>query len=169
MQAELLLLRLVHILGGIFWVGSGLFTAFFLMPVLGQAGSAAAPVMIGLQKRRMMTIMPIVALLTILSGIRLMMVTSNGFSRDYFVLASGKTYAMSGILAIVSLLLGLIVARPAATRMMELSRMVASAETDRQRLGAEIRALQRRAAYSSTIAIALLLLSAAGMAVARYL
>jgi uncharacterized membrane protein len=169
MQAELLLLRLVHILGGIFWVGSGLFMAFFLLPVLGQAGPAAAPVMVGLQKRRMMIITPTVALLTILSGIRLLAITSSGFSREYFALASGKTYAVSGILAIVSLLLGVIVSRPAAMRMMQLSRMVASAETDRQRLGDEIRKLQRRAASSSTIAIALLLLSAAGMAVARYL
>jgi hypothetical protein len=169
MQAELLLLRLIHILGGIFWVGSGLFNAIFLLPVLGQAGAAAGPVMVGLQKRRMTTVLPIVALLTILSGIRLMAITSSGFSREYFALPSGKVYAVSGILAIVSLLLGLIVSRPAAMRMMELSRMAASAETDRQRLGAEIRALQRRAAYSGTIAIVLILLSAAGMAIARYL
>jgi hypothetical protein len=169
MQAELLLLRLIHIIGGIFWVGSGLFNAIFLLPVLGQVGPAAAPVMVALQKRRMTTVLPIVALLTILSGIRLMMITSSGFSRSYFAMPSGKTYAVSGLLAVVSLLLGVIVSRPAAMRMMELSRMAASAETDRQRLGAEIRSLQRRAAYSSSIAIALILLSAAGMAVARYL
>lgn len=169
MQAELLLLRLIHILGGTFWIGSAAFMAFFLLPVLGQAGPAAAPVMVGLQKRRLMIVTPIVALLTILSGLRLMAITSNGFSRDYFALASGKTYAVSGVLAIVSLLLGVLISRPAAKRMMDLSHMAASAETDRQRLATEIRRLQRRATSATTIAVVLLLLAAAGMSIARYL
>jgi uncharacterized membrane protein len=169
MQAELLLLRLIHILGGIFWVGSGLFTAIFLLPVLAKAGPSAAHVATGLQKRRLMLVLPITALLTMASGARLMAITSNGFSRDYFTLASGKMYAVSAIAAIVAFLLSVIVSRPAAARMAELSHMAASGETDRQRLNAEIQRLQRRTAFSSTIAVVLLVLSAAGMAVARYL
>ena len=72
MSTELVVLRLVHILGGIFWLGSGLFTTFFLIPALGRAGPAAAgPVMGALQQRRLFTVLPVVALLTILSGVRL--------------------------------------------------------------------------------------------------
>ena len=37
MQGELLVLRLVHVLGGIFWVGSALFMAIFLFPALASA------------------------------------------------------------------------------------------------------------------------------------
>ena len=37
MMAELIVLRLVHILGGMIWVGTGIFNTFFLLPALGQA------------------------------------------------------------------------------------------------------------------------------------
>ena len=53
MKAELLTLRLIHILGGIFWVGSMVFTTFFLAPVLRSSPAMAGQVMAGLQKRRL--------------------------------------------------------------------------------------------------------------------
>jgi uncharacterized membrane protein len=169
MQAELLVLRLIHVLGGIFWVGSGLFTTFFLFPVLTQSGPAAAAIMTGLQRRRMMVVLPVNAIVTMLAGIRLMQITSGGFSRAYFASPMGKTYAVAGIAAIVSFLMGVIVARPGALRLTRLTQMAASGEQDREKLAAEIRAVQRRIAIASMIAMVLLLLSAAGMAVARYL
>ena len=104
-----------------------------------------------------------------LAGIRLMQITSGGFSRAYFATPMGKTYALAAIAAIVSFFMGDIVARPGALRLTRLTQMAASGEQDREKLAAEIRAAQRRVAIASTIAIVLLLLSAAGMAVARYL
>ena len=53
MQAEMLILRVVHVLGGIFWVGSALFMAFMLMPALASAGPAAGAVMGAMQRRRL--------------------------------------------------------------------------------------------------------------------
>jgi hypothetical protein len=47
MAAEVLVLRLVHILGGIAWVGFAAFNTYFLIPSLGEAGPAAGPVMGG--------------------------------------------------------------------------------------------------------------------------
>ena len=103
MTAELLLLRLVHILGGIFWVGSGLFTTFFLIPALGRTGPAAAgPVMGALQQRRLFTVLPTVAVLTILSGIRLLQITSAGFSGAYLATLTGRTFLWSGLAAIAA-------------------------------------------------------------------
>ena len=169
MHAELLVLRLIHVLGGVFWVGSGMFTAFFLMPALKESGPAAAQVLAGLQRRRMMVILPVNAIVTMLAGIRLMQITSGGFARDYFTTPMGKTYAVSAILAIVSLLLGLVVARPGALRLTRLTQMSASGEMDRAKLKAEMEAVQRRMAVVTMVALTLLLLSAAGMAVARYM
>ena len=37
MKAELLTLRVIHIVGGIFWVGSMLYTTFFLAPAVCEA------------------------------------------------------------------------------------------------------------------------------------
>jgi uncharacterized membrane protein len=169
MQAELLVLRLIHVIGGIFWVGSGLFTSFFLFPVLTQSGPAAAAIMTGLQRRKMMVILPINAIITMLAGLRLMQITSGGFSRAYFASPMGKTYVVAGMAAILSFLMGIIIARPGTLRLTRLTQMAASGEQDREKLAAEMRAVQQRIKIASLIAMVLLLLSAAGMAVARYL
>src|SRR6185295_7224796 len=107
MHGELLVLRLIHILGGVFWVGSGLFTTFFLLPAMASAGPAAGQIIANLTKRRYFVVLPTVAILTILSGARLLMIASGGFSRHYFTLISGKTYAVAAIAAIVAFLLSL--------------------------------------------------------------
>ena len=96
MTAEILVLRLVHILGGIFWVGSGLFTTFFLVPALASSGPSAGPVMTALQRRHLFTALPVSALLTILSGLRLMWIGSAGFAPAYFASASGGGGAGGG-------------------------------------------------------------------------
>src|SRR5688572_115483 len=105
MNAELLVLRLVHIVGGIFWVGSGLFTSLFLLPALARSGPAAGAVMAGLQRRRLFTALPAVAVLTMLSGLRLMWIVSAGFSASWLASATGGTYAASGAAAIVAFVL----------------------------------------------------------------
>lgn len=170
MTGELLVLRLVHILGGMIWVGSGIFTSFFLMPTLAQAGLAAGQVIAGLQRRRLFTILPIVALLTILSGVRLMQITSQGFSPEYFASTAGRTYAWSGLLAIVGFLIGIFIARPAAIHAAKIGADMATAsETERVSLAAKLERYRRTSSITSTISVALVVLAAAGMAVARYL
>lgn len=171
MSTELLLLRLVHILGGIFWLGSGLFTTFFLIPALGRVGpAAAAPVMGALQQRRLFTVLPVVALLTILSGVRLFQIVSAGFQPTYISSRPGQTFLWSGIAAVIAFLLSLVVARPAAVRAGQLGAAIASLPEEK-RAGqlAELERLRRRSALASIVAMVLLTGAAAGMAVARYL
>ena len=130
MTGELLVLRLVHILGGMIWVGTGIFNSFFLMPTLAQAGPAAGQVIAGLQKRRLFTFLPIVAVLTILSGVRLMQITSAGFSPAWFASTPGRTYAWSGVAAIVGFLIGVIIGRPAAMRTAKIAQAMSTASPD---------------------------------------
>src|SRR5687768_13138999 len=107
MRSEFLTLRLIHILGGIFWVGSLMYTSFFLVPVVRSSPAVAGQVMAGLQRRRLFLILPIVALLTIVSGIRLLMIASGGFSDAYLSTAPGRAYSVGGVAAIVAFLLSL--------------------------------------------------------------
>lgn len=170
MYAEILVLRIVHVLGGVFWLGSGLFTSLFLLPAFAGSGPGAGPVMAGLQRRRLFTVLPIVALLTILSGVRLMWIGSAGFSPLYFESGMGLTFAVSGALAILGFLLSLLVARPAMVRSGQLAAEAAglAAGPERDAVNARISALQRRGAVSSFAAVSLVTLAGAGMAVARY-
>lgn len=169
MHAELIVLRIIHILAGIFWVGTGLFSTFFLGPALMKAGPAAASQVMGaLQQRKMFTWMPVMALLTILSGARLMMIVSGG-DPHWFQHRSGHAYSVSALLAIIALLVGLVVSRPAIVKAGKLTHAAASDETSKKLIAEEVRKLQRRSYISSTLAVSLLTLSAIGMAIARYL
>ena len=171
MSAEILVLRLVHILGGIFWVGSGLFTTFFLVPAITAAGPAAGPVMGGLQQRRLFTILPVVALLTVLSGLRLMWIASGGFQSDYFGTPGGATYALAGAASIIAFALSLLVSRPMAVRATQLSMELAKSTGDAARASvtSELAKVRRRGSIATMLGVALLVFAASGMAVARYL
>jgi uncharacterized membrane protein len=170
MNAELLVLRLLHVVGGIAWVGFAAFNTWFLGPALGMAGPAGGAVMVGLQKRKLFMLLPIIALVTILSGVRLLMITSTGFSASYFATRSGLTYAAGGAAAIVGFLIALLLTRPKMARVAELMAGRAAADADRQRaIDAEAGTLRAGAASSGLLSTVILLLSAAAMAVARYL
>jgi uncharacterized membrane protein len=165
MQAELLVLRLVHVLGGIFWVGSALFMAIFLFPALAASGPAAGQVMAAIQRRRIFTVLPIVALLTLVSGVRLMQITSDGFSAAYFASSSGRVIAWGGTFAIAAFVIGLLVARPAGLKLARLNAgppsMDPSATAERVRL-------ERLVKVVGVVNVVLLLMAAVAMAVARY-
>jgi len=168
-QAELLALRFIHVVGGIFWVGSVMFTMFFLMPVLMKAGPmVAGPVSAGLQARRMMTWLPVVAILVILSGLRLMMIVSAG-NAHWFQHRAGHAYTVSGALAIIAFIIGFTVTRPSMMKAGQLAQSTASDETSKHLIQEELRRLQRRGYVGQMVVVWLLILTSVGMAIARYL
>lgn len=170
MTTLIIALRLVHILAGIFWVGTTLFLAFFLAPALASAGPAGGAVMGGLQRRGMMTVLPVSALLTIGSGAWLYQLVSGGSIAAFMRTSVGATLAGAATLALVTFVLGMAVARPAAMAAARLSQELSTAtdEAERARRLERLTALQRRNAVVSRVVAIMLLASAAGMAVARY-
>ncbi len=141
------------------------------MPSLVSAGPAAGPVMGAMQRRHLFTVLPVVAVLTILSGLRLLWITSGGFGRAYFATPTGGTFAASGATAVLALVLSMLVSRPAAVRAATLSQAAAAAPAGAERDGLTAQAdrMRRRSAVASQLVLVLLTASAAGMAVARYL
>lgn len=169
MHGELLVLRVIHIVGGIIWVGSTFLSFFYLMPAIAQAGPGGGQVMANLQQRKLFTVLPVVAILTMLSGLRLMQIVSGGFDGAYFRTGPGQMFSMAGGLAILAFLIGITISRPAAMKMARMQQAAASDEVTRSKIQAEVKALQRRAGLSGTIVTWMLAVAAAGMAVARYL
>jgi hypothetical protein len=167
---EVIVLRLIHILGGVFWVGGLLFQSVFLMPVLANAGPAAGPVMAGLMRRKLPVVMPVLAILTLLSGLRLMMIASVNFQGAYFSSPVGRTFSIAGGLAIIGFILGMATVRPAMMKAAALGQQMAAAPDDatRSRLAAEMAATRQKGMVGNLVVMVLLLLAAAGMAVARY-
>ena len=168
---EIIVLRLVHVVGGILWVGAAVFNMLFLAPALRASGPAAGPVMAALRQRGLFVFLPVVALLTILSGTRLMMIVSAGFDASWFQSTRGSVYAWSGLISIVAFVLGISVTRPLANKIGALAGQLAQAKDDAARaaLGARLASAQKWMALTGFALTAMLLASAAGMAVARYL
>jgi uncharacterized membrane protein len=170
MTAELLVLRVVHILGGIFWVGAAIYSTVFLVPALSTMGPTSGQVFAALQKRKLMTTMFVASLLAILSGLRLLWITSGGMSSAYMATPVGRGFAWSGGIALVAFLIGMLFSRPSGMRMGRIGAQLATATADeRPALMEEMQRLRRRNTTSSGIVTVLLVIAAAGMAVARYL
>jgi uncharacterized membrane protein len=167
----IIFLRLIHILSATFWVGTLLFTAFYLFPSLRAAGPAAGPVMSGLQKRGFLIALPLSGLLTLLSGATLIWMVSGGNIGAYSQTSSGRTFTMAGGLAIIAFLLGVTIARPAGEKMMKLTPEVSAMPEGpaRAAMQNQIAALQRRVGISTMAISLLVVIAAAGMAVARYM
>ena len=158
-MALLLLMRLLHILTGIFWVGTMMFNTAFLFPAFKDAGPDGAKVAGGLAKRNFMVIMPIVALVTILSGFWLLWRVSGGFQSTFMRTGMGRAIGVGATCAIVAFIIGVVVVRPAMVQSMAL------AQSDPQRA----QVLRVRGDVAGRVVTALLVLAAAAMAVARYL
>ena len=168
-MAEILILRIVHVLGAIVWAGTSLFVAFFLMPAMGMAGPAAGPVMGGLVKRKLFTIIPIVAVVMMLTGLWLMMISSAGFSASYFATRSGQTYVAGAVGALAAFAIFMLVSHPAIGRSMTLGQQIAQApEAERGALMAQMNAVRARAGKASIASALILTLTAVAMAIGRY-
>jgi uncharacterized membrane protein len=168
------LLRLVHILAGIFWVGAILVLAGFLLPAARAVGPAASPLMGQLMERQRLQLWINVAMtLAILAGFALYgldsRVSGGGFGRS----AMGMTLAVGALLAIAAAGVGGAMARPAGRQLGEIARRM----QDTPRTGgappadlvAQAQPLQRKMARALTIMSVLLVLSATTMAIARYM
>jgi hypothetical protein len=146
------------------------FVAFFLLPAMGMAGPAAAPVMGALVKRKLFTIIPTVAVITMLAGLRMMWINSTGFEASYFAATGGRTYVVGAVLAVAAFTLFMVVNHPAIGRIMQLGQLLAQAsEAERGPLMAQMNAVRARAGKASVAAAVLLTLAAVTMAVGRYL
>ena len=163
-------LRFAHVFFGALWVGMMAFQTFFLMPALGEAGPDAGKVMGALAKKRIPLIMPIMALITIISGIWLMQRISGGNMAALMATPMGQGFAWGGAAALIAFLIGIVVMRPAMMRSMQLAESLASAPPEeRATRQAEIQRLRARGTTLGKVVTGLLLFALAAMAVARYL
>jgi hypothetical protein len=164
-------LRFVHVVAGAIWVGMVVLTTFFLMPAIQDVGPDGGKVMAAVQRRGLMTVMPILALGALISGIWLYVRAAAGMHAEYARSPVGMAFGLGGLAAIAAWVLGVAVLRPSMLKAMALGQSLgpsASAE-ERQSVMAEAQRLRARAAAASRATAYLLLFAVSAMAVARYL
>lgn len=166
----MILLRLLHVLCGVFWAGTLLFVVTFLEPSVRAAGPDGARVMQALLRRHYLNVMPIIAALTILSGLDLLRRVSGGFTPAWFSTAPGLTLTLGSVASLIAFTLGVFVMRPATLKIGGLMQQAAAAAEGpgRDSLVARAQALRRRGTLAARWVAALLAVAVATMAVARY-
>ena len=169
MDLTMIIARLVHVLGGIFWVGAMIFAMRFLVPSIAEAGPEGGKVMTGIMRRGYTQAMAAAGALVILSGLYLYWRVSAGFNHAFLESGPGHAYAFGGIFAIVGYTIGLTVTRPAMTKAIALSQSAMnSTGADRDAMQSEAQALRARGARWGKVVMWLLILAAVTMAVGRY-
>jgi hypothetical protein len=166
----LILLRLIHILFGVFWACTAIFNAIFLLPAVRSLGPAGGPVMQEIAgKRKLPVYFFISGILTVLSGFGLYWHDSAGFTNGFMRSAGGMTFGIGAVLALVAVLLGVFVVTPAAIRAGKLgAEMAAGGRTPTPEQAAEMQRLQATLGKMAVVAAGLLTLTTIAKAVARY-
>lgn len=170
MDELMLVLRLLHVVPGAIWVGMAVFTVFYLTPALQEAGPESAKVMAALQRRGIMTVMPVLGVVTILSGTWLYGRTTLGFRAELVTSSQGLAFGVGGLASLAALIIGLAVMRPAMLRAAALMRSVSGpGGADREQAMAEVGRLRARGGRAGRTVAVLLVLAVIAMAVGRYL
>jgi uncharacterized membrane protein len=170
MDLLIVVFRWIHVVGGSLWVGGMVFIAFALGPAIEDAGPGAAVVMPALARRGVMTVLPLLALATVVSGLGLLWVVAGGDLVGFLRTPTGMTLGLGGLAALLAFLIGILVARPATMGAAAIYQSLASAPAEERagRLAAATE-LRVRGAKAGRLVSILLLLATTGMAVARYL
>ena len=167
---DILILRLIHIATGAFWVGS-VFTLFlFVQPAAAAVGPDATKFTYQLlHHRRLSVVVLAAAATTVLAGSLLLIITSNGLDPDSLFDVSRLGYTVGGVSAILTFAIGAIYVFP-RTRVVErmLGRLLAEARPptpDEQQTLARAARESRLAGWLVFIGLAV---AVAAMATASY-
>jgi uncharacterized membrane protein len=166
----LIILRFIHIVSAIFWGGSVMYLALFIVPAVKALGPDGGKFMQQLSvTNKMPLVMTIAGTLTVLGGILLIERLSGGFTAAWFGTPHGIVISSGATCGIIAYCIGLFVNKPTVDRIAKLGK--AAAEKGGPPSPGQMAEIQKlRAKLFSAINItALFILGAAmTMSIARY-
>jgi uncharacterized membrane protein len=170
---DMVVFRILHIVGGVMWTGSVFLFVFFIRPSAAAIAPAGAPFMAELLgRRRLIHWLLSFASVTILAGAYLYWKDwdATGSFGDWIGTNFGLGLTVGAVAAIAAFSIGLFATRPSVERMLAIGREVAASggpPTPEQ--GAELAAIQAAQKRMSTASMSLIAVAVLAMAVARYL
>jgi len=166
----MVILRLIHIFAGIFWVGTIWYFALFFLPRVKTFGQEQGRIMQTMSGQPFPTYMTTAAISVALSGILMYWYTSAGFKAAWIFTPPGVILTLAALLGIFAVLEGFFISRPAAERMAQLGREAAAASgPPAPAVMQEMQALSARLERGIYRTAVVILLTVIGMAVFRYL
>lgn len=159
--ALILLARAFHVLGGVFWAGSTFLLTWVIFPIGARHAAEGAGRWVAMIGRKAGPVSGISALLTVLSGIYLMLAL-----HPHDTSPSGLVLQAGAVAAVLSFFVGFFVGRPAGQKLMQVIEQQPSAPSPSEI--AQREGLRKRAAISSVLTATLLGLAVLSMAIFRY-
>jgi uncharacterized membrane protein len=166
MNYLMILLRLIHIIGGVFWVGAALLLQFFVAPAVAanpEAGQKLMGQMMG--KARLSARMAAAGGATVLAGAIMYWLDSDGFTSAWTRSGPGIGFGLGAVFGIIGLILGVMVGRSNAA-MMQLGGQIKGKPSAEQ--VAQMGALQKQSQSLGWANSISLILAVVLMATARY-
>lgn len=161
------LLRIVHIVAGVFWVGGTLMMAFFIGPAVGATAEAGQKVLghlVGNMKFN--NRMSAAAGLTILAGFILYWIDSNGFTSAWMRSGAGLGFGIGAGFALIGFIFGILIGRTAKA-MAELGAGFQGGPSAEQM--AQMQSLAKRQASYANMSAVMLIIAVVFMSIARYI
>jgi uncharacterized membrane protein len=167
---DFVVLRLIHILGGAFWLGAAVTMFLFLQPTAQATAPEGQRFMLHLlRNRRFSEVVLVAASLTGVAGAILFWRDTNGLQSDSMLQPQGLGFTVGAVAGGIALLLFLLLGYPAGRRMIAIgSRLEAEhrpPSEDEQRI---LAGAQRALSRVGVTVLVLLTIAAAAMATARY-
>jgi uncharacterized membrane protein len=160
------LLRIIHILGGVFWVGGALTMFVFVGPTVGATAESGQKFLEHLMNnRKFSNRIAAAAGLSILAGFILYWIDSDGFTSAWMSSGAGRGFGIGAAFALVGFVFGIIVGR-VNKAMAQLGAQFQGKPSAEQT--AQMQRLRKQQATYSNISAAGLILAVIFMALARY-
>lgn len=167
MDTLVLILRLLHIIGGVFWVGGAVAVNFFVAPTMratGDAGKQFAGHLMG--RTQFSQFMMYSGIVSIVAGFILYGIDSSWFTSAWQSSGPGIGFGIGALFALIGMVTG-IMNGSNNRKMASLGAQIQGKPTPEQ--AAQLAAIQKQQALVVPVNTYSLLLALALMAVARYL
>lgn len=167
MDVYTIVLRVIHIFGGVFWVGSAVLLFFFIGPTA-EKSIPEGPRFINklMSQGRLAIWIPIAATATVLSGILLYIKESNGFQLNWITSSAGIQFTAGGIAGIGAFLIGAFFIAPTTNRLILLGEEIEKNGKPSLKQKKELLRLQSIMSKASTADLILLVIVLALMIIA---
>jgi uncharacterized membrane protein len=160
------LLRIIHIVAGVYWVGGTLMMTFFISPAAGATAEAGQKFMSQLMfPMKFGQKMAAAGGLTILAGILLFWHDSSGFTSTWMDSGAGRGFGIGAVFAVIGFVFGILIGR--TTRAMAQLGALFQGKPSNEQMAQMQKLQKRQKAYSRTASI-MLIISLIFMSIARY-
>jgi hypothetical protein len=168
-RALMIILRLIHILAGVFWAGTAFLMAGFLVPTMRATGREGGVFIQHLMReRRLHVALGIAMLLTVLSGIIMYARVAAATHGAWASTAPGIAYGVGAVAAVAGGITGAIFGGSAGRRIAAIGSTIGASGPSAEQQ-AEMGRLQSRIRNGTKLTAGLLGVAVGAMAIARYL